>query len=97
MENTRRKRKIFLYGLAGAEKAYMPLWYRGIYIEERAIEEIKLAATSMVIFKPDVSMVYAIDQRYGLQWDYLEALKKHDMEAYACFKDILEREGLRVI
>ena len=51
----------------------------------------------MVGHNPSIEHVYAVDQRPGLRRDYIESIKENSIESCYEFKDILEREGLKII
>lgn len=53
-------------------------------------------ASMMKIRYPNIERVYAMDNRHGLRRDYTVASKKNSIESWAIFKDILEREGLKM-
>lgn len=90
-------RQIILYGLGGAEKQYRSLCYYCIYDELISIKEIKYQAYLLKMRNPSVSMVFAIDNRYALKKDYINSYKENSIESCAIFKDLLEREGIRVL
>lgn len=90
-------KKIYLYGLAGAESMYRVVTHSYIDDEFRTIKDMKLHAMWMKSKMPSVEHVYAIDQRPGLAADYKNAWRHNSIESYAIFKDILEREGIMVI
>lgn len=80
--------QIILYGVSGASKAY--------YEEYISINAILRQAQGLRMKNPDVEHVYAIDNRYGLRRDYKESMKENSIESHYIFKDILEREGMKV-
>lgn len=90
-------KRIFLYGMTGAEDQYRVARYFCIDQRDLSIENIIYSAQMMKIKNPSIERVYAMDDRYGLRRDYMESIKKNSIESCAIFKDILEREGLRVI
>lgn len=90
-------KQVILYGIAGADKHYKVLRYFVIEEEFISICNIKHCAFTMQDKYPEVKQVFAIDNRYGLRRDYIEAIKKDSLESCVEFKDILEREGLKVI
>ena len=87
---------IYLYGISGARDQYRVVRYEEINPEHFSIGYAKHAAAMMRIRYPSVEHVYAMDQRYGLRNDFMEAFKKNSVESWAIFKDILETEGLRI-
>lgn len=89
--------QVVLYGISGASKAYTVLGYYCIYDGFVSIRRIMNEAELLRMKNPDVEHVYAIDNRYGLRRDYRESIKQNSIESHYIFKDILEREGLKVI
>ena len=88
--------QIILYGVSGASKAYTVLNYFCIYEEYISINAILRQVQGLRMKNPDVEHVYAIDNRYGLRRDYKESMKENSIESHYIFKDILEREGMKV-
>lgn len=88
--------QIILYGVSGASKAYTVLNYFCIYEEYISINAILRQAQGLRMKNPDVEHVYAIDNRYGLRRDYKESMKENSIESHYIFKDILEKEGMKV-
>lgn len=88
---------IFLYGIGSARDTYRVIRYKEVEVEnESVIESIKHEAAMMRIRYPGIVHIYAMDQRYGLRKDYVEAFKRNSIESWAIFKDILETEGWRI-
>lgn len=87
---------IYLYGIAGATDSYRVVRYVYIPQDEVSIMTINYEATMMKVRYPNIEHVYAMDNRRGLCGDYMNAFKKNSVESWAIFKDILEREGLKV-
>ena len=90
-------KQIILYGISGPSKAYAVLNYFCIYEEFVSIRTIMDEALRLRMRNPSIEQVYAIDNRYGLRCDYQESMKQNSIESHYIFKDILEREGMRVI
>lgn len=89
--------KILLYGVGGASKQYAVLKYYAIYEDEPdMIGTIKRTAEWMRDVNPSIISVYAISPRRGLKRDYMESIKKNSIESHAIFRDILEREGIKL-
>lgn len=88
--------QVILYGISGAGKAYTALNYFCIHEEFVSISTIMRQAQGLRMRNPDVEHVYAIDNRYGLRRDYQESIKENSIESHYIFKDILEREGMKV-
>lgn len=89
--------KVFLYGIGDADVMYRVLYYR--YLEDREISfrGIDAEAEFMMAVNPSIKEVYAIFDRRGLYWDYMEAVKKNSIESWQVFKSILEYEGRKLI
>lgn len=93
MSNT----KIILYGIGGPSKQYAVLGYYRIFEDELDIVgTIRREAEWLRANNPSILHVYMISNRRGLRRDYQEAVRVGNIESYAMFKDILEREGMRV-
>ena len=90
-------KQVILYGIAGADKGYKVLRYFVIGDELISISNIRYCASTMRNRYPSVEHVFAVDNRYGLKKDYIEAIKRDSMESYIELKDILEREGIKII
>lgn len=89
--------KILLYGIGGASKEYAVLRYYAIYEDEPdMIGTIRRTADWMRANNPSIMAVYAISNRRGLRKDYMESIKKNSIESHAIFRDILEREGIKL-
>ena len=89
-------KRIFLYGIGGAEKQYRVLKYYAMEEEFTSIWNIKYQADMLKIKNPSVEHVYVVDDRHGLYYDYKESIRKNSIESCAIFKDILEREGIKI-
>ena len=89
-------KKVYLYGLAGADDNYSVVRYLRIEDEAISIRNIVFQATWLKCTNPTIEHIYAIDDRYGLLYDYRDAIKKNSMEGFIIFKSILEKEGLLV-
>ena len=89
-------KQVILYGIAGAEKRYKVLRYFAIEEEFISISNLKYCAFIMQDKYPEVKAVYAIDNRHGLRRDYIEAISKDSIESCIEFKDILERDGIKI-
>ena len=89
--------KVYLYGLGDASVMYRVLYYR--YLEDREISfrGMDAEAEFMMAVNPSIKEVYAIFDRRGLYWDYMEAAKRNSIESWQVFKSILEYEGRRII
>lgn len=89
--------KILLYGVGGASKQYAVLRYSAIYEDDSNMTEtIKRTAKWMRDTNPSIISVYMISPRRGLKHDYMEARRQNSIESHAIFRDILEREGIKL-
>lgn len=91
------KRQIILYGLGGPEINYVPIRYATIGEEDISILSIRHRAEVMLMLNPTIKHVWAIDNRPGLKRDFTYAIKRHSIESGVEFKDILEREGIKIL
>lgn len=87
---------IYLYGISGPHDSYRVVRYQTIEGEYISIGNMKHVAAMMKIKYPSIVHVYALDQRYGLRADYMEAFKKNSIESWCIFKDIVESDGLQI-
>lgn len=86
-------KQVVLYGFGGPEDMFRVVRYRVLYPEEACVSEIIYQARRMIASYPNIQKVYAIDNRYGLNRDYRDAMRSNNMEGWVLFKDICEREG----
>lgn len=89
--------KVFLYGIGDADVMYRVLYYRYLEDQEISFRGMDAEAEFMMAVNPSIKEVYAIFDRRGLYWDYMEAIKKNSIESWQVFKSILEYEGRRII
>lgn len=90
-------RQILLYGIGGAEKAYAVLSYYCIFEDATDIvPTIRRAGLNMMAANPSIQTVYMISNRRGLKRDFKDAIRRNSIEGWAIFKDLLEREGMKV-
>lgn len=92
-------KQIVLYGFGGPSDNYRVVRNYVLRPEESIrgiVSEEKYQARRMRAACPNIKIVYAIDNRYGLRKDYLDAVKLNSMEGWVLFKDICEREGMIV-
>lgn len=87
---------IILYGIRDARYQYRVLRYFVIHDEKTDIAEIKRIARTMQVVNPSIEHVYVISNRHGLRHEFTESLKRNSIESCAIFKDILEREGIKI-
>lgn len=90
-------KRVYLYGIAGAETGYAVVKYMYIESDRLSIRRIINDALWLQMKFPTIEHVYAIDDREWLLWDYREAIMKKSVESFSIFKNMLEREGLLVI
>lgn len=91
------ERQVFLYGLGSVDKKFKVISFRFLDETEVSISNLMYTATVMKNKNGAVESVYAIDNRPGLRRDYAESVKEDSIESCAIFKDILERDGIRLI
>lgn len=92
-------KRIFLYGLAGAEDRYKLVGYFWINCEEEndIIVRMRRDASWMKFKNPSVDRVFAISESGELANAY-KYVKRHDsIEANISFMLKLETEGIRII
>lgn len=87
---------LILYGIGNAKYQYRVLRYYWVYDENTDIAEIKRIARMMQVVNPSIEHVYLISNRRGLKRDFVESIKRNSIESCAIFKDILEREGIKI-
>ena len=91
-------KQIFLYGIADLDGRYEIVAYS--YIEQQehfSINTIKRYATWLKLKYPRSVHVYAIDNRKGLAYVYKTTKRKNTFPENLAFRDILDREGLKII
>ena len=91
------EKRYYLYGVADAANSYRVVWRE--YIEEKffSVKFAKTLAEHMVINHPGIKQVYMMDGSGKTAYDFKTARLKNTMERWIEFKDILEREGMKVI
>lgn len=89
-------KNLILYGIGNARYQYRVLRYFYVYDENADIAEIKRIARMMQVVNPSIEHVYLISNRHGLKREFQESIKRNSIESCAIFKDILEREGIRI-
>lgn len=89
-------KNLILYGIGNARYQYRVLRYFYVYDENADVAEIKRIARMMQVVNPSIEHVYLISNRHGLKREFQESIKRNSIESCAIFKDILEREGIKV-
>ena len=89
-------KNLILYGIGNERYQYRVLRYFYVYDENADIAEIKSIAYMMQMVNPSIEHVYLISNRRGLKRDFKESIKRNSIESCAIFKDILEREGIKI-
>ena len=89
-------KNLILYGIGTARSQYRVLRYFYIYDENADVAEIKRIARMMQVVNPSIEHVYLISNRHGLKREFQESIKRNSIESCAIFKDILEREGIKI-
>ena len=90
-------KQIFLYGIADLDGRYEIVAYSYIEQESFSISSVKHYATWLKLKNPSIAHVYAIDNRKGLAYEYKCTKRKNTFAENLAFRDILEREGLKII
>lgn len=89
--------KILLYGIGGPREQYAVLRYYAIYEDDPDfVGTIRRETDKMRAYNPSIMAVYMISNRRGLLKDYNEARRRNSIESHAIFRDILEREGIKL-
>lgn len=89
-------KNLILYGIGNARYQYRVLRYFYIHDENADVAEIKRIARMMQVVNPSIEHVYLISNRHGLKREFQESIKRNSIESCAIFKDILEREGIKI-
>lgn len=89
-------KNLILYGIGNARYQYRVLRYFYVYDENVDVAEIKRIARMMQVVNPSIEHVYLISNRHGLKREFQESIKRNSIESCAIFKDILEREGIKI-
>lgn len=89
-------KNLILYGIGDARYQYRVLKYFCIYDENIDVTEIKRIARTMQVINPSIEHVYLISNRHGLRREFQESIKRDSIESCMIFKDILEREGIKI-
>lgn len=89
-------KNLILYGIGDARYQYRVLKYFCIYDENIDVTDIKRIARTMQVINPSIEHVYLISNRHGLRREFQESIKRDSIESCAIFKDILEREGIKI-
>lgn len=89
-------KNLILYGIGNARYQYRVLRYFYVYDENADVAEIKRIARMMQVINPSIEHVYLISNRHGLKREFQESIKRNSIESCAIFKDILEREGIKI-
>lgn len=87
---------LILYGIGNAWRQYRVLKWFAIYDESADVAEVKRIARMMQVVNPSIEHVYLISNRRGLKREFQESIRKNSIESCAIFKDILEREGIKI-
>jgi len=87
-------RKMYVYGIDMT--TMKPVSYRRIPIGEATIEMLTSIADEL-LNQAGVSEVYAIDDYYGLYYDYMDAIQcKTEFTKAFMFLDILRQKGIMI-
>lgn len=90
--------RVYIYGISGVSNSYRPVGYERIWQDEATITNLRNKAVMLETRWPEAVEVYAIDDRHDLADDYRMAISdKRGIEGPVVFRDILQREGIRII
>lgn len=90
--------KVYIYGISGVSNSYRPVGYIRIWQDEATVTNLRNLAVTLWTSRPGATEFYAIDDRKGLADDYRMAISdKRGIEGPIVFRDILQREGIRII
>lgn len=86
--------KVFLYGLDECYRIvkFVYVWKHYLGIRDLVNEAIRLRT-----WNPSVKMVYAIDNSHELYTSARDVLRKDWIDERVAFKDLLERDGVKII
>lgn len=87
------KKRVYLYAFNKLCKIEGFYYFEGDNI---SIWNIREQALWMLNRLGSTSIVYAVDNRPGLYFDYLEAVKSNSFEKHVMFEDLISREGILV-
>lgn len=92
-------KRVFLYGLAGAEDRYKIVKYVWINCDEETdiIKRMRNDAGWMKFQNPSIEHVYAISEGAQLANAYKYTKRRDSIESNVNFKLILETQGLLII
>ena len=89
---------IFLYGLAGPADSYRVVRYSKVSnYRNFPIRVIREEAKKMIEENPLILDVYAIDNCYEVYQAFRDTKMKFSIEDNVAFKDMLEKEAIKVI
>lgn len=88
---------IFVYGLGGPEKNFRVLDYRFIKNEFFTVTEVVTITNIMKAVNPTIKEVYMVDNSCNLKKFFNEVVFENSMEGWQCFKDLLRREGIKIL
>lgn len=90
-------KEMFLYGLAGAADQYRTVRYESVDRETFSVTNVTGLACLMQYKYLTIEHVYLLDNRKGLGYEVMRTMKTNTIEGNVIFKDLLEREALRII
>lgn len=91
------EKRYYLYGVSDASNRYKVVWREYIEEERFSIKFAKILAEHMVLNHPGIKQVYMMDGSKKAGYIFKDAQRKNTYEAWIEFKDILEREGAKLI
>lgn len=67
-----------------------------LYGTDATISSAKYVARKMRENACEIESIFVLDSRVGLKQDFLSAAKENSVASWTIFKDLIEREGIRV-
>ena len=93
MNNDKRNR-IYIYGLDSTYRI-VKFWY--ITRAEASITQLIMEAINLRNSRVDITEVYCVDQSYEIFTGARDSMRTNLTEDKVCFKDLLERSGIRIL
>lgn len=88
---------LYVYGCLGADENYRVARYAKVSEEIKYMfPAVKEEAAQLILEYPSIKECFAIPAGYGLRLAYIDAFKRNSMEGWIEFRDVLERDGMKV-
>lgn len=89
--------KIVICGLGGPDKMYRVLDYFCVFdTTDEVYDEVSRISILMKIRNRNIREVYAIDSRRIMKKEYTELFEQSPSNEWVLFRNILQRESLRI-